>query len=57
MNTWMNWKRIQDKMNILYALPAIFLVMLASIEFDCWMMGIKPPAQRFFEYFENKTKK
>lgn len=51
----MGFGRTLNKMNILYAFPFMFLVMLASIEFDCWMMGIKPPTQKFFEYFEKKN--
>jgi hypothetical protein len=43
-------------MNFLWALPFIFLVMLASVELDCYMMRIKPPTQLFLEWIERKFK-
>lgn len=44
-------------MSILFALPFIFMVLLAAIEFDCWMNNVKPPTQKFFEYVEKKFKR
>ena len=44
-------KRAADKNSF------IFMVLLAGIEFDCWMNNVKPPTQRFFEYIEKKFKR